>query len=163
MERWGSHGRWTIENARSRFLSKTRRAKSGCLEWTGAIGSHGRYGSVAHRGRRLLAHRLAWILFVGEDPGERCVLHRCDNGLCVSIDHLFLGTQGDNVHDMESKRRSRHPSGEAHGRSKLTKRDVAEIRRRRARGETLRGLAKDFSVSHPTIANIVHNRGWLTK
>lgn len=52
------------------------------------------------------AHKVAWT-YTNGDPGELCVLHRCDNRVCVNPAHLFLGTKQDNVDDMYKKGRDR--------------------------------------------------------
>jgi hypothetical protein len=142
-------------------MSRIEVEPSGCWRWMGAIGSHKRYGSVHIAGKSWLAHRGAWFLFKG-DPGALNVCHTCDNGMCVNPDHLFLGTQLDNVHDMEAKQRSKHPSGAAHGRSKLTATDVEDIRRC-CTTESILSMATRFKVSKPTIARIVKGVGWVTK
>ncbi len=70
------------------------------------------YGRIrALRGFQEYAHRVSWEMFCGEIPAGQKVLHRCDVSLCVNPDHLFLGTQKENVHDCEKKGRGRHPSG----------------------------------------------------
>jgi hypothetical protein len=38
-------------------------------------------------------------------PQGFCACHRCDVPLCVNPDHLFVGTQADNVHDAKRKGR----------------------------------------------------------
>lgn len=50
--------------------------------------------------------------------------------------------------------------GEAHGRAKLTERDVLAIRARRARGETLVSIAADYGVSHVRISMIALRKTW---
>ena len=80
-----------------------------CWMWTGCRNYQG-YGYFRFEGKMRRAHRIAWILTNGPIPhGEGfhgiCVLHRCDNRLCVKPDHLFLGTNHDNVIDMWKKGR----------------------------------------------------------
>ncbi len=81
-----------------------------CHVWTGKPDSHG-YGRIwlgGRSGKHHKAHRVAWILEHGEPPPETpCVLHRCDNPPCVREDHLFLGTQTDNIADRDRKGRHR--------------------------------------------------------
>ena len=114
----------TCPTTEERFWSHVD--KSGdCWEWTGALTkvyarpTH-HYGAFCFRqnGKRVwvVAHRFSWELhngpIVGHVPGdlekEVCVLHRCDNTVCVRPDHLFLGSDKDNIHDMI--RKGRHPT-----------------------------------------------------
>lgn len=82
-----------------------------CQEFRGCRIKKG-YGQVNMNGRTVYAHRLAYALHYGEDPTGKCVLHKCDNPPCVNPDHLFLGTQADNVRDMWAKGRAR-PGGDS--------------------------------------------------
>jgi len=52
-----------------------------------------------------LAHRASWIIHRGLIGGFN-VLHKCDTPSCVNPDHLFLGSQAENV--MDSVRKGRH-------------------------------------------------------
>jgi HNH endonuclease len=54
------------------------------------------------------AHRVGYELQVGPIPPGLQVLHTCDNPPCVRADHLFVGTQRDNVLDAMAKGRHRH-------------------------------------------------------
>jgi hypothetical protein len=83
---------------------------SGCWVWTG-YRNRGGYGVVKQRGKQLLAHRLSWVLAHGDLPPSLHVLHRCDNRACVRPDHLFLGSNRDNVADRIAKGR---PGGRPH-------------------------------------------------
>jgi hypothetical protein len=79
--------------------------EKGCWEWIGSKRHYG-YGQVTFNGRPgRKAHRVAWELTRGKIPGDLCVLHRCDNTACINPDHLFLGTQLDNIQDMNAKGR----------------------------------------------------------
>ena len=88
-----------------RFWSKVQKndTSDGCWLWMGSKSPSG-YG-MFHRKPFVSAHRFAWITIYGIIPDGMNVLHQCDNPACVRPEHLFLGTQGDNVRDMMRKGR----------------------------------------------------------
>lgn len=148
---------------------------SGCQIWMGSCMANG-YGQIGYQGRNEYAHRVAWLLQKGSIPIGSNVLHRCDVRCCINPDHLFLGSQLGNVHDMMIKGRAvmkgapsgRNPmqlyprilAGERHGMAKLTEHEVAEIRRRYAAGEKQKALASEFGVNQPHISRIIRNENW---
>lgn len=80
-----------------------------CWPW---LAGHDQNGYGMFRSRRLFpkmerAHRVMWLFENVRIPQEMKVLHTCDNPSCVNPNHLFLGTQADNVKDMERKGRRR--------------------------------------------------------
>lgn len=82
-----------------------------CWLWTASLHPKG-YGQVSVRrpdGRPTMrrAHHIAWELTYGPKPPHLFVLHHCDTPRCVRPDHLFLGTQADNIADMVRKGRHR--------------------------------------------------------
>ena len=85
---------------------------TGCWMWSsknGLLPPH-QYGLYTMNGKQYLAHRAAYEIFIGEIPdGEGyhgiCACHKCDTPPCVNPDHLFLGTQQDNMDDMMKKGR----------------------------------------------------------
>jgi hypothetical protein len=139
---------------KERFFSKTKRAESGCLEWTAAK-SHG-YGVFNPTGKLIMAPRMAWILKYGEVEGSLCVLHKCDNPACVDYKHLFLGTRGDNHRDKVQKDRSNR--GMRHGMAKLTDDQVRQIRMMNG---LQREIAAHFGIDQGLVSRIRNRKYWI--
>jgi hypothetical protein len=98
----------------------------GCLIWLGGLNNMG-YGRLGVDGKGMkYAHRAAWEQKHGKIPDRLNVLHRCDIPTCINPDHLFLGSHADNVAD--KTRKGRQLRGEDIGNSKLTEKEVMEIR-----------------------------------
>ncbi len=117
--------------------------------------------------RMIYAHRVAWMIEKGEIPPGLQVLHNCpdgDNPACVNPDHLFLGTQGDNVRDCYHKGRDRSElkgsPGSTNPFSVLTEENVRQIRIGLAAGIRQTVLARQYNVCRQAIWSIAHGRGW---
>lgn len=128
-----------------------------CWVWNGKPRFDG-YGQMMMSSRcPMLSHRASWIISCGIP--NRCVLHKCDNRVCVNPDHLFLGTRPDNMTDKCKK--GRQTRGEENGPSKLTKNQVIEIKKRHAvTREFHKIIAKDYGVSRGLIGNIIRGKNW---
>lgn len=92
-----------------RFWSRVQQGP-GCWLWTGTPGDDG-YGRIKTPDRRhnIRAHRYSAMLHFGMFDRRLLVLHHCDVPLCVRPDHLYLGSQADNIRDMVA--RGRHRNG----------------------------------------------------
>ena len=82
-----------------------------CWIWTGALIRRGANinaprPKINHLGKRLVAARVSWELHRGPIPEGMCVCHSCDNSYCVNPDHLWIGTQKQNLADMRAKGRA---------------------------------------------------------
>jgi hypothetical protein len=80
--------------------------RNGCYIWTGNRVRG--YGKFYWEGRHWRAHRASYRWFVGEIPPGSVVCHRCDTPACVNPEHLFVGSQGDNLRDRDAKGRNGH-------------------------------------------------------
>lgn len=78
--------------------------KTGCWDWQGATVGNG-YGLITFNYKSTRVHRLSYRLFVGLIDKGLYVLHKCDRPICCNPNHLFLGTQKDNMEDMRKKMR----------------------------------------------------------
>ena len=141
------------------FWSKVKKGK-GCWEWTAALFRG--YGMFVHcvnrKQKSWPAHRLAWTLLRGPIPEGMHVCHHCDNRKCVNPDHLFIGTNQDNVADMV--RKLRHTYGERNPSAKLTVVKVREIRRLRDQGWTYKDLAEEFKMTLSPIRDVCKWYTW---
>ena len=167
------------ERAIARFFAKAKLADSvrpgmetPCLEWTAFCDWKG-YGRFAPHIKMKSAHRVAWELEHGEIEGGLFVCHRCDNPGCVRVDHLFLGTNRDNVDDSLAKGRTakgerngsrtrpdRIARGEEASCVKLTESGVREIFKLRSEGWKTRTLSCRFGVSTTQINRILRGAKW---
>ncbi len=128
--------------------------KASCWEWTSAITrGYGRYKGYP-------AHRISWMIHNGKDPHGMYVLHTCDNKKCVNPDHLYLGTQSDNMRDMWGrKRRTSNEGSKVH-----TWDEVKKIRSLYATGKySLAELGRKFGMNRSMVYKIVNNVIWKTE
>lgn len=122
-----------------------------CWIWTGPIAEPG-YGKIGSCGQRVYAHRLAWELANGPWDSGLFVLHKCDNKVCCNPNHLYLGTQAENMRDRDERGRS--------GTAKLNRQAVKVIRWAWKRGVRQKRLAELHGISASLIWMIVHGRSW---
>lgn len=139
-----------------RFLAKVNKdAPNGCWEWTAHLDKAG-YGRFNPNRSPVFAHRWSYQQWVGDLPADLAVCHRCDNPRCVNPDHLFLGSQADNMQDAFEKGRI---SGQ-----KLTPEIHAEIRARYSgRPGEQKVLAEEYGVTAWTISYILNGHRWKKK
>lgn len=117
-----------------------------CILWKGQVSPNG-YGRLSDG--KNYAHREAWRQVYGEIPKGKVIKHKCDNKLCINIEHLELGTQAENVKEAYD-RNLRKPI------RKLTDKQIQEIKQRL--NENNSALAREFGVSRQLICCIAKGR-----
>lgn len=131
-----------------RFWAKVSKTE-GCWLWTASVNNKG-YGEF-NSGNDVIvySHRFSWMIHFGEIPKKTGVLHKCDTPRCVRPDHLFLGTQLDNMRDMTLKGRN--------SQQKLTEVDVRYIR---ASNVSNKEIAAMFSLRHEYVWALRKGATW---
>jgi hypothetical protein len=126
-----------------------------CHIWTGIEKHyHGIYGKDS-------AHRVLWIHHNGEIPEGMVIRHKCDNGLCVNINHLETGTRQDNINDMNERGRARGggSKGSNSTSSKIKIEDVVFIRENYDK-MTKKALSEKYKISITQLYRINNGERW---
>lgn len=135
-----------------RFWAKVLKSED-CWEWIGTISKDG-YGWFrlpGRNGKNVRSHRAGFEIQCHKIPDGAHVLHRCDNRRCVRGDHLFLGSNQDNVNDREAKRRGNPNKGSKHPRAKLTPDQVLAIRRD---SRSQRVIAAEYGITNSHVSQV---------
>jgi hypothetical protein len=135
-----------MNTLKQRFENKfTRKSNSECWEWEASIDPKG-YGRIIINGINNCAHRVSYQIYI-DDPKEFHVCHHCDNRKCVNPDHLFLGTNLDNIIDKTIK-------GRAFKKITIDYRPI--IIEAISSGYTITSVAKYFNVCREAIKYIIN-------
>lgn len=153
------------ERTKEILLSHIHIEKNGCWNWTASKNKQG-YGNIGIGSRKdgsrktAKAHRVAFYIFNNVDPDGFDVCHKCDNPSCINPEHLFLGTEKDNMQDMYKKGRQPRIPSHKHGSAKLTIEQVLEAKRLRKQGVSYYSMAKNLGVYRETIRAAVVGKTW---
>lgn len=131
----------------------------GCRVWLRARNACG-YGILSDQNRPWLAHRWIWTQMRGAIPEGHGVCHHCDVRPCCTLDHLFLGTQADNMGDAAAKGRMFVHHGILHGKAILNDDVVQQMLALHAAGVRNIDIARRFGVDKTHAWAITHRRIW---
>lgn len=140
-----------------RLMEKITISDSGCWEWNAARFGNG-YGAFRFHGKNIHAHRASWILKYGEIPSGLFVCHKCDNRKCVNPDHLFLGSNQDNLNDMKSKGRSGR--GIKNAMHRYSEEVIRRVKEMKVQFFTQKKTAQETGVNKSTISMIWSGKTW---
>lgn len=133
---------------------------TGCWQWTGGKNEFG-YGIFCTDKRRIRTHRYCWELFKEPIPKGMCICHHCDNPSCINPDHMFIGTQAENMADMRKKHRgsTKPRPGTENPAAKLSEQQVRIIF---SMNGTVRAeeVAQVFNVKKTSVYNIWSRITW---
>lgn len=142
-------------SAEERFWEKVDKSKE-CWMWKANTKKRSGYGRFWYQGRNVFAHRFSWMLAFGVlDDKKLRVLHKCDTPGCVNPQHLFLGTDTENIADRDSK--GRMAWGERNGNRKLTAEQVLQIR---DGSDSVGAVAHRFQIDRTQVYNIRKRKQW---
>lgn len=128
---------------------------TGCWLWEGSAGPKN-YGVMRIDGKAQRAHRVSYSLYFGKIPEGKQVLHRCDTPCCVNPEHLFLGTNADNMADRDAK--CRMAKGERHGMAKITERQARAIY---TESGTYKEIGSRYGISGDAVGLIKRRKKWV--
>lgn len=137
-----------------------------CIPFKGIKDRHG-YGYLKIGGKTIGAHALALRLSLGRSLGPGMfALHKCHNPPCINPEHLYEGTQADNVRDawdrgtltgavlspFTSASRKYHPEV------------YEEIVRRARAGESGPAISRAMNIPRGTISRYItmYNKGLIS-
>lgn len=155
---------------KARFWSRVRvKDRNSCWYWDNPTHGFG-YGWFGLGGKNRLAHRVAKIIWDGEEKPDLLVLHSCDNPACCNPYHLRWGTAMNNIQDCIDRGRKKDPPrnntlppvmrGEDNPSSIMNWNKVRKLRSEWARGEGVRALSEKYGISASTVYQIVNYRSW---
>jgi len=118
--------------------------------------SKGLYPLAFDNGKHLRMSRYIYNKCIGKIPKGMCVLHECDNPLCINPIHFKLGTYADNAKDMVERGRSNY--GTRNPGAKLTELQVKNILMDGTSSHM--ELASKYGVGRTTIQHIRFGKTW---
>jgi len=144
-----------------RFWKKVdQRGLGDCWKWQAGclFAGYGRFCDC--RGSKYLAHRVAFVVTNGDTKLQVC--HICNNPSCCNPNHLYAGTQGENIQQCiaDGRRAIEDRRGEKAGYVKLIESDVREIRRLYAGGWLQREIAEEYDIHSSTVSAIIRGQNW---
>jgi len=138
-----------IKTSEEAIKSNIKINENGCWVWQGYKKNSG-HGNMTFKNKRYNAHRFSYIVFKGKIENGKQVNHKCNNSSCVNPEHLYLGTQLDNIKDAVN-------AGNMHYNRVINEDTIIKIRKLYSTNKyTQRELGIMFDISNSHIGDIVN-------
>lgn len=141
----------------TRFYDRIFYSPDGCWYWLGLMHRDG-YGLISTNHITYTAHRVSYMIHKGEIPKDMHICHSCDNPACVNPDHLWAGTNYDNILDRVKKGRSL--LGSKHRSAKITEDDARNIKGLMSIGLMPTLISRCRKISFTTVRDIRRGITW---
>lgn len=141
-----------------RFSEKYSVQPNGCWEWKTGI-AHPRFwtGDKHEKASRYIWQKTKNVRLIVEQH----VCHKCDNPICVNVDHMFIGSHSDNMRDKAAKGRASRCIGMRNGRAKIDQSAAEEIRiLYKSGGISQQKIADQFNLCQTHVSHIVRGVSW---
>lgn len=143
------------ETPQQYILNRIKKSDSGCWEWQQS--KFAGYGRLVKNKKSWPAHAYSYTAFVGPISEGLQINHKCHNRACCNPEHLYEGTQKENLHDMQMARRGNYLRGEINGNSKITEEIALKIYQASGIAKT---IAAQYGVSISLVYAIKHKKIW---
>lgn len=137
-----------------------------CILYTRTKLTNRGYGRYRYKGKMVLAHRVEYCKankISLESIRELVVRHKCDNPQCINPEHLELGTQADNIRDMNERGRQANVHGVDSPHAVLNEDQVKYIKQHTTKGCRVNGysaIARRLGVSDVMVRFIALGKQW---
>lgn len=137
-----------------------------CILYTKTKLTNRGYGRFRYKGRMVLAHRLEYCKANNldlQDIEGLVVRHKCDNPQCINPEHLEIGTQADNIRDMNERGRQANVHGVDSPHAVLNEDQVKYIKQYATKSCRVNGysaIARRFGVSDVIVRLIALGKQW---
>jgi len=136
------------------------KSKEECWNWKGSLNSQNGYGRFGIQNSYYITSRIAYWIYYNIDPEFKLVCHSCNNTLCCNPNHLYLGTQSENIQQSFNELRSIH-RGSFNSCAKLNEIKAKQIRNLLENTSlTLREIGEKFGIAISTVGHIKYSQNW---
>ncbi len=106
--------------------------------------------TISVRNKTRTTARVIWELQNGPIPDGMWVLHRCDNTMCVNLDHFYLGKMANNISDRTFRERS----------AKIDSALAIKIVATQDALKNKRAVARTLGVRYSIVRDVLRGRSW---